>query len=165
LASELLSLGATQFVIPLQNVSGSTKKPDMKFGLHGIRDRVKFHTVGSMRVGSVLVLLLSLACAASVQAAEAEADNAAQPNSTNTASFQSVVRDQMHADALLSQEARQKPAANSWNNLIVSVEAALCIALSLRLFAPRIAKLLDRHLDTVPVAATGPRPQSLKRTR
>jgi hypothetical protein len=137
----------------------------MKFGLHGIWDRVKVHVAESMRVGSLLVLSLSLGCAASVQAAEAEADNAAQPDSTNTASFQSVVRDQMHADALLSQEARQKPAANNWNDLIISVEAALCIALSLRLFAPRIAKSLDRHLDTVSVAATGPRPQSLNRKR
>jgi hypothetical protein len=136
----------------------------MKFGLHGIWDRVKFHIAESMRVSAVLVLSLSLGCAASVQAAEAEADDALQPDSTNYPNFQSVVRDQMHASASMSQEARVEPASN-WNNLITSVEVAVCIALSFRLFAPRIVKLLDRRLNPVSVAANGLKPQSLKRTR
>jgi len=134
----------------------------MKFGVHGIWALLKFHFAESMRVGSLLVLSLSLGCAASVRAAEAGSDNTAGPNSTNYASFQSVVRDQMHGSAELPAEASQEPLANHWNDLIITVEVAVCLTLCFRLFAPRIDKFLNRDLDAVS-ATTGSKPQSLKR--
>ena len=116
----------------------------MKSGLHRILTRLKFQIAESLQVGSVFVLLLGTACAASVQAGEAEADDNARADSTNYANFQSVVRDQMHASAELPEEARVTPTVNNWNSLIISVEMAICIVLSSRLFAPRICTLLDR---------------------
>ncbi len=162
------SLGRNANVIPSQNVSGCRKNQEMvtskmKFGLGGIWARLKIRIAESKQIGLVLVLAVSLGFAASAQAAEAEADGTGRADSTGYANFQSAVRDQMHASAELPQEAQVAPTTNNWNNLVISVEMAICIVLSSRLFAPRICTLLDRHLNPVSAPASEPTTPLLKK--
>jgi CheY-like chemotaxis protein len=121
----------------------------MKFGMHGIASRGKSHFAGALRAGAVLILWHCLWCGASVRAEDAEDAGTPRPNRTNYASFQSVLRDQMHASSELPRETRDEPNAGNWQAVLVTVEIAVCLVLSLRLLLPRIGKLLDKRLNSV----------------
>jgi CheY-like chemotaxis protein len=121
----------------------------MKFGTHGIASRGKSYFAGALRAGVMLVLWLGIWLAPAVRAEDAEVAETPRPNRTNYASFQSVLRDQMHASSELPRETREGTNARNWQSVLVGVEIAICMALSLRLLLPRIGKLLDKRLNQV----------------
>ena len=121
----------------------------MKFGTHGIASRGKSYFAAALRAGVVLVLWLGIWLAPAVRAEDAEVVETPRPNRTNYASFQSVLRDQMHATSELPRETGEETKARNWQNVLVGVEIAICMALSLRLLLPRIGKLLDKRLNQV----------------
>jgi len=122
----------------------------MKSGMYGIITRRKCHfTV--MPLGLAFVLSLCLWSAGSVWAEDTEVAETLRPNRTNYASFQSVLRDQMHASSELPREKLEQPKVSSWQSLLVAVEFVVCMLLIFRLLVPRLGKFLDERLD--PVAA------------
>jgi CheY-like chemotaxis protein/F0F1-type ATP synthase membrane subunit b/b' len=96
-----------------------------------------------------LVLWLGVALAPAVLAEDAELTETPRTNQTAYATFQSVLRDQMHASSELPRETQQETRAVNWQGVLVAVEFAVCLALSLRLLLPRIDKLLDKRLNQV----------------
>jgi CheY-like chemotaxis protein len=125
----------------------------MKFGLNGIARRVRYNFTVSLGIAWTLALPLFLFGAASVGAADAESAGAPHPNQTNYASFQTALRDQMHADSELPKAGHEEPKVSGWHNVLCALEIAVCMVLSFRLIVPKIGKLLQKRLDPVTAPA------------
>jgi CheY-like chemotaxis protein/F0F1-type ATP synthase membrane subunit b/b' len=138
--------------------AGFAKEPDremanseMNFGMDGIVSRRKPHFARVMRFALVLVVSLCFWSAASAWAGDAEVAETPRPNRTNYASFQSVLREQMHLGSELPRETQEQPKVRNWQSVLVAVEFVVCMLLIFRLLVPRLGKLLDSRLN--PVAA------------
>jgi CheY-like chemotaxis protein len=124
----------------------------IKFGTHGIASRRESDFAALLRVVWPVLLCISLWCPASLRAEDPEVADTPRPNRTNYASFQSVLRDQMHAGSELPRDVPEGPKVTQWQDVLVAVEIAVCLALILRLLLPRLGKILDQRLNPVTAA-------------
>jgi CheY-like chemotaxis protein len=121
----------------------------MNLDTREITPRRESHFRALLGVIWLAILWLILWCPASVRAEDSEVPGTARPNRTNYASFQSVLRDQMHISSELPREVQEAPNTTNWQSLLVAFDMTLCFLLSFRLLLPRMSKLLDKRLNPV----------------
>src|SRR5690349_3638052 len=126
---------------------------NMKFGTRGIASSRKSCSTALLRVPCLVILWLTFCCSTSVRAEDADVAETPRPSRTNYASFQSVLRDQMHASSELPQEAPEAPKVSQWQEVLVGGEIAVCMALILRLLLPRLGKMLDKRSNSATALA------------
>ena len=122
----------------------------IKLGASGIAPGRYNHFASILRAGMVLVMVLLSAGSAWSQDTEQETP---RPNRTNYASFQSVLRDQMHTSSELPRDVQEAPKVSPWQDLLVLLDLTVCLLLGMRLLLPRIGKLLDKRLNALNLAA------------
>src|ERR1051325_10806851 len=116
----------------------------IKLGLRGTKSvgKAPFTRWGA----SLLILALTIL---RVGGAAGGAETSTRTNQTNHASFQTALRDQMHADAELPRATHIEQKESGWHTILLSLEIGIGLALTFRLVVPRITKVLDKRMNPV----------------